>query len=136
MTVFPLKIAVSLTCIALLLARCEPNTYREGERLYQIRCANCHLDEGQGLGALIPPLAGAGDYLRLNRDKLPCILKYGLTDTITVKGIKYAESMPGVPELSAIQITNILNFVNTSWGNQQPVFQLDEVRRMLDNCPK
>ncbi|MEQ1746974.1 MAG: cytochrome c [Saprospiraceae bacterium] len=136
MTCFPPKTVVALAFITFLLARCDPNTYQEGERLYRVHCANCHLDEGQGLGALIPPLVGADDYLQTNRDRLPCILKYGLQDTITVRDIRYAEAMPGVPTLSAVQITNILNFVNTNWGNQLPVYQLDEVRHMLGNCPK
>jgi len=129
----PLPVLVALMLFA---SHCEPNPYREGARLYQFHCANCHLDEGQGLGALIPPLAGATDYLATNRERLPCILKYGLTDTIVVRGTVYAEAMPGVPALTAIQVTNILNFVNHSWGNQLPPFRLDEVRRLLSECPK
>ena len=125
-----------LVATILCLLNCEPNPYREGGRLFQVHCSNCHLDDGKGLGALIPPLAGATDYLAANRERLPCFLKYGLTDTIVVRGTVYAEAMPGVPVLSAIQITNILNFVNHSWGNQLPPFRLDEVQRLLSECPK
>lgn len=118
-----------------LFADCRPNPFREGERLYKMHCANCHMDGGEGLGALIPPLAGA-DYLAKNRNKLPCLVKYGLKDTIIVNGKQYAEHMPGVPALSDIHIANILNYINTSWGNRNEPFRLDEVKSMLENCGK
>lgn len=122
-----------LVSATVALLHCEANPYREGERLYQANCANCHLDNGAGLGALIPPLAKA-DYLAANRDLLPCILKYGLKDTIVVNGTQYAEAMPGVPTLSDIQITNLLNFIGNSWGNTLPTYRLDEVRVLLEQC--
>lgn len=118
-----------------LFADCQPNPFREGERLYKMHCANCHMDGGEGLGALIPPLAGA-DYLAKNRNKLPCLVKHGLKDTIIVNGKQYAEQMPGVPTLSDIHITNILNYINTNWGNRHETFRLDEVKSLLENCGK
>lgn len=91
------------------------------------------MDDGEGLSALIPPLARA-DYLKTNRDKLPCLIRHGLKDTISVNGKTYAEQMPGVEVLSEIQIVNILNFVNSSWGNQNEAYRLDEVRNLLAKC--
>lgn len=117
------------------LSRCETNPYREGERLYKTNCANCHMDNGEGLGALIPPLAGA-DFLEKNREALPCILRYGLQDTILVNGKTYAEAMPGVQALSDIHITNILNYVNQAWGNSHKPYRLEEVQQMLAKCRK
>jgi mono/diheme cytochrome c family protein len=112
---------------------CGSNTHATGERLYKKNCANCHLDGGQGLGGLIPPLAGA-DYLNLQRAQLPCILKNGISDTLLVNGKIYAENMPAAAELSDVDITNILNYVNQAWGNNYGVFQLDEVRDILKRC--
>lgn len=114
---------------------CQPNPFREGERLYKANCANCHMDDGVGLSALIPPLASS-DYLVVHRERLPCILRHGLTDTIVVNGKMYAENMPGVPTLSAIQVTNLLNFINNSWGNQNGVYRLDEVEAALQQCKR
>lgn len=119
----------------LFLAACQEPPYREGGRLYKANCANCHMDDGVGLGALIPPIAGA-DYLNTHRERLPCILKYGLKDSIQVNGQVYGEEMPGVVNLSAIQITNILNFINHNWGNDNPPYRLDEVERLLQTCKK
>lgn len=122
-----------LFCFSVILYNCQPNPYREGERLYKSNCANCHMDDGEGLSALIPPLARA-DYLKTNRDKLPCLIRHGMKDTISVNGKTYAEQMPGVEVLSEIQIVNILNFVNSSWGNQNEAYRLDEVRNLLAKC--
>lgn len=116
-----------------ILTNCQPNAYSEGERLYQSNCANCHMENGEGLGALIPPLAGA-DFLGKNREKLPCIVRYGLKDTIVVNGKTYGEQMAGVEKLSEIHITNLLNYVNNSWGNRQEPYRLDEVQALLEKC--
>lgn len=124
-----LLLAICLFCVF----SCERNTYQSGERLYKANCANCHMDEGEGLGALIPPIAGS-DYLIAHMDNLPCIIHKGLRDTIMVNGKLYMEEMPASPGLSDIQITNIVNYVNSRWGNQQAPYQLEAVREILKNC--
>lgn len=114
---------------------CQTNPYHDGEALYKTQCANCHMDSGEGLSALIPTLAKA-DYLMKHRDQLPCILWHGLSDTIAVNGKIYAEQMPANPALTEVDIANILNYVNTAWGNNNPLYSLEEVKRMLERCPK
>ena len=116
-----------------LLTSCEQQPYQIGERLYKVHCANCHMDAGEGLGALIPPLVAA-DYLTENRDQLACILRHGLQDTIVVNGKTYAEKMPGNDKLTEIQITNVLNYVLQSWGNQVPPLTFEEVKTSLERC--
>jgi mono/diheme cytochrome c family protein len=96
-------------------------------------CANCHMDNGEGLGELIPPLAKA-DYLVLNRDKIPCVVHYGLKDSIIVNGKIYHEEMLNYKTLNLADLTNILNYVNNSWGNQNGVYRLDEVTKMINDC--
>ena len=112
---------------------CERQTYQSGQRLYKAHCANCHMDNGEGLSALIPPLAGA-DYLANHQDKLPCLIRNGLKDTIVVNGNTYAEQMPANAALSDVQITNILNYVNSSWGNNYPAYEPEALSQMLKKC--
>ena len=104
-----------------------------GERLYKTNCANCHMDNGVGLGALMPPLAGS-DYLAKNRERIVCIIQNGLQDTIVVNGQTYAEQMPGNPQLSEIQITNIANYLFQSWGNQVPPLTFEDTQKALKDC--
>jgi mono/diheme cytochrome c family protein len=118
-----------------LAVGCDTNHRREGERLYQKYCANCHLDNGQGLAGLIPPLAGS-DYLDAHYEQLPCVIRYGLADTIVVNGRQFSEKMLPIANLSEIQIANVLNYINTSWGNQGRLYQIEQVRSMLEQCQK
>lgn len=135
-TMLFLKKKIALCLIGyLFVSACQQNPYRDGADLYKSQCANCHMDSGEGLSALIPTLAKS-DYLEKNREKLPCILWHGLQDTISVNGRMYAEQMPPNLALTEVDITNILNFVNTTWGNQNPLYTLEEVKKALEKCPK
>lgn len=126
------KMLLVLISTLLFFARCT-GAHESGKRVYDSYCANCHLDDGKGLGALIPPLANS-DYLSVNRSKLPLIVRYGLQDTIVVNGITYAEKMAGMPGLNEIQVTNLLNFIGQSWGNNVEPFTFEEVKKTLDEA--
>jgi mono/diheme cytochrome c family protein len=130
-----MKKILLLSTIVTLAVFCQRDPYREGSRLYAVHCSNCHGENGQGLGELIPPLAQA-DFITLHRDELACILVNGLNDTIVVNGKTYfGQAMPANRELSDIQVTNILNFIQHSWGNPKQDFTLENVRALLSRCP-
>jgi mono/diheme cytochrome c family protein len=130
---------VSLTGICVLCLTwgfwqaCVQGGVSDGQRLYLQHCANCHLEDGRGVGALIPPLAGA-DYLMTYRDQLPCIVVYGLSDSILVNGIFYAEKMPAAAKLTPVEVANILNYIGKTWGNRMDPFNPQEVQRSLESC--
>ncbi|MDX5420172.1 MAG: cytochrome c [Hymenobacteraceae bacterium] len=117
----------------LTLTQCFTDKQNEGERLYTQYCANCHMDDGSGLRNLIPPLAGA-DYLVNHRDELACILQHGQTGNIVVNGKNYNQGMPAFEHLNKGQITNILNYVQTNFGNSNPRFTIPEVEKQLFDC--
>ena len=122
----------TLVCY-LFFSSCQQKPYGQGENLYQAYCATCHMNEGQGLKSLIPPLAQA-DYLKLNREKLACIIRYGIEDSLIVNGKRYEQPMAGIDKLNAVEITNILNFVGSSWGNELEAFSLKEIEAQLESC--
>jgi mono/diheme cytochrome c family protein len=119
--------------ILTLLTQCFTNRQSEGQQLYAQQCANCHMDDGSGLRGLIPPLAGS-DYLTRHRGELPCLIRHGQQGEIKVNGVSYNRPMPGVEDLSEVHITNILNYIQTSFGNQNERFTVQEVNRSLQNC--
>lgn len=106
----------------LALPGCFTNKGHQGERLYGQHCAGCHGEQGQGIGQLVPPLAGS-DYLARHPDALACIVRQGLKGPIVVNGVPYNQLMLGVQDttthrhLSPAQITNLLNYIETHWGN-------------------
>ncbi len=108
-------------------------SYPQGKALYDAYCGTCHMEEGQGLRGLFPPVAQS-DYLVANRAKLPCIIRYGLQDSIYVNGRLYDQPMAAIPSLSEIQIHNILNYIHQAWNSDQPYFTPKEVQEALKNC--
>ncbi len=112
----------------------DENAYHDGQAIYKTMCANCHLDNGEGLGGLIPPLANS-DFLVTNRAQLPCLIRHGMEGEITVNGKKFSEKMPAFPQAGDVDIANLLNYINSSFGNDNPTFKLDGVQRLLKNCP-
>jgi mono/diheme cytochrome c family protein len=120
--------------LLLLLSNCgNEATYAEGKTLYDQHCLNCHMEDGKGLGELYPPLAGA-DMLKASGAGAACWIRNGLKGPIKVNGIEYDNVMTANKHLSAIEITNILNYVNNAWGNKRDFITLDEVMTALEGC--
>ena len=114
---------------------CE-NLYSDGQHLYKTVCANCHMDDGSGLIGLIPPIVGS-DYLKNNQAELPCIIRHGLKGPILVNGKQYGgQEMAGIPVLTDVEVTNICNYINTNFNNNNKVVSLQEVKIALENCTK
>ncbi len=125
--------AFSLPLLVLALAACGESHFHQGENLYVTHCANCHMEDGTGLGDLIPPLAGA-DYLRDNPLKIACIIRHGMTGEVVVNGKTYNNPMAGIPGLTEFQIANIINYINQAWGNDYGYVKLADIRRALEEC--
>jgi hypothetical protein len=93
------------------------------------------MENGEGLGGLIPPLKNA-DYFKSNYSEISCIIKYGIKDTITVNGTIYENPMEGVKTLSDIQISNLINFLRDQWYSDLPLMTPEKVRNSLNSCIK
>ena len=112
---------------------CGEEPFQQGRNLYLQNCANCHMEDGSGLGQLIPPVAGA-DWLRDNPLQTACIIKHGMEGEIVVNGITYNNPMPGAENLTEFQVANIINYMNQAWGNDYGYIQLQDIREALEEC--
>ena len=112
---------------------CETQAFRQGEILYSNFCANCHMDDGSGLEGVIPPLANS-DYIASDPLAVACIINLGQKDTILVNGTRYYTPMPAIPALSGFEITNVMNYINHSWGNNYGFIQYEDVIKELEAC--
>jgi hypothetical protein len=92
------------------------------------------MDDGTGLAGVIPPLAEA-DFLVKNQDQLPCIIRKGIKGELIVNGRIYNTEMPGTTALTEFEITNIINYMNTAWGNGLGIVKHESVRNLLKTCP-
>lgn len=116
------------------LTQCFTKKKDEGKRLYEQHCQSCHMEDGSGLKGLIPPLAKA-DYLQTHRNDLPCIIRHGMDGSIVVNGVEYNKAMPGVESMRQDQVTNLLNYIQTNFGNNNPRYTMPEVEQLLETCP-
>ncbi len=100
---------------------------------YEKKCASCHGLKGEGLKNMIPPLANS-DWLKNNQDRLTCIIKNGINEKIMVNGLEYNIEMLGNEKMQDIEVTNIINYINTSWGNTIPTKKNKKVIQELRDC--
>jgi len=134
------KLLLLIAAIACLLFSCqseESQTYNRyysmGSVLYIQHCQNCHGTNAEGLGNLIPPFTDSV-FLRKNLAQLPCFVKNGLKDTITVAGKKFSNNMPAQGNLSSIEIAEILTYVTNSFGNKMGLIDAPKVNADLAGC--
>ncbi|OEK06538.1 c-type cytochrome [Roseivirga misakiensis] len=114
------------------LTREELKLFAVGQQLYTRYCINCHMENGQGLGKLIPPLKGS-DYLLNNILATSRIIKYGMKGPIMVNGQEYNQPMPGNPSLTPFEILQLQVYISNAWGNEAEVLSLEEVKDYLES---
>ncbi|MGB3066846.1 c-type cytochrome [Sphingobacterium thalpophilum] len=103
-----------------------------GQKVYVAHCQNCHGESGEGLGTLYPPLTDS-NFLSANRQKLPCIIKYGTSGELEVAGNKFNNSMPA-SNLSNVDIAYVLTYINTKINKGKEIYPVEEVEKQLKNC--
>ncbi|HCZ35216.1 MAG TPA: cytochrome C [Cytophagales bacterium] len=108
--------------------------YAEGELLYQQHCANCHQTDGSGLGRVYPPLAKS-DFMITNPDAVLCLMKYGIEGEMIVNGVTYNKAMPGIANLTDLEIAEIATYIHNSWGNTREMMEVNQVTPILATCP-
>lgn len=118
-----------------LLGACdgEGQPYKDGALLYEKHCENCHMEDGSGLEALYPPLANS-DMLKSMDIAAACVIRNGLQGPVTVNGIQYDMEMPPMPQLSGVEIANLLNYIHNAWGNERDYISLEKVQANLERC--
>ncbi len=98
-----------------------------GAQLFATICSTCHQAGGQGLLNVFPPLAGS-DFLMADKARSIRILLGGLKGEIHVNGSRYVGEMPKLP-LGDEQISAVLSYVRSSFGNRGEPVTLAEVKR-------
>lgn len=101
-----------------------------GQKVYNEYCKTCHQANGQGLGAVYPPLAKS-DYL--TKTPMPQIIKEvvnGKSGKIKVNGKEYNGVMAPMPKKYTDEdIAGVLTYVYNSWGNKGPVVTVADVKK-------
>jgi mono/diheme cytochrome c family protein len=93
-----------------------------GARVYRSLCLACHLPDGKGMSALVPPLVAA-DFMFADRERAIRTVLKGLAGPITVNGVGYQGVMPALEQvLTDQQVADVLTYVFNTWGNSGEAF--------------
>jgi mono/diheme cytochrome c family protein len=113
---------------------CDYKPRNQGKALYAQHCQSCHMDSGEGLGKLFPPVKNS-DYLLANTTELACLIRHGIDGEISVNGIDYDGQMAGNRQLTDVEITNLVHYILVDMNGQEKAFTAIEVKAQLDQCP-
>lgn len=111
---------------SLLLLACNQVKYPYGERQFIRLCGDCHMDDGSGVSTLYPSLST--EKVINNYKDIPCIVRTGIDDTTSV-----IQMLP-MPQVSAVDITNITNYILQDLNKSNKEIFLQEVELLLENC--
>lgn len=100
---------------------------KRGKEAYITECQNCHMENGEGLTGVYPPVAKA-DYLKKPSAQLIGVILYGLEGEIKVNGVAYNSPMPPQAYLDDEKVADILNYIRNSWGNKGAAITPAEVK--------
>ena len=108
---------------------CQESKYVQGKQLYDFNCSSCHMLDGSGVAKLYPSLNPL-DTSRVQLSDMPCIIRNGLSSEGSVL------HMQGIKSLKDIEINNIINYILNDLNNLDVEYQIDDTRRILQNCDK
>jgi len=98
-----------------------------GKDVYTAQCMSCHMEQGEGIESVYPPLAKS-DYLMADKKRSIDEVLHGLTGQIKVKGATYDGVMTGFETLSDQDISDVLNYIRNSFGNKGAAVTPEEVK--------
>lgn len=101
--------------------------YESGKKVYQQYCLSCHMNDGNGVPGLNPPL-GKTTWVTGDKKRLINIILKGFNEEIEINGEVYANPMPAQPQLSDQQIADVLTYIRNSFGNKASAITAAEVK--------
>ncbi len=90
------------------------STPLHGNEKYKSLCSSCHQISGNGVEGVFPPLVGWANRLastKEGREYLIQVVSFGLNEEIEVNGVSYIGYMPPNPQLTNLEIANLLNYI-------------------------
>ncbi|HUZ57700.1 MAG TPA: cbb3-type cytochrome c oxidase subunit II [Hanamia sp.] len=111
------------------------STELDGASLYTANCQACHQPTGEGLKGAFPPLKGSNIVLSDSAILMVNIIMNGYTG-IESQGYGPMPPVGTTDNLSAAEISAIMNHEKSSWGNNAKKVTPDEIQRLMDAVKK
>ncbi|MEO6830865.1 MAG: cbb3-type cytochrome c oxidase subunit II [Chitinophagaceae bacterium] len=103
----------------------------DGGALYATNCQACHQPNGEGLKGAFPPLKGSKVVLDDNPELMVNIIMNGYTGRES-EGFGPMPNIGTTNNLSAEEITAIMNHEKTSWGNSAKLVTVEQIKKLMD----
>lgn len=97
-----------------------------GKEIYATYCQSCHMEQGEGIEEVYPPLAKS-DYLMADKKRSIQQILYGVSGPIKVNGKTYDTEMMGF-DLSDQETSDVLNYIRNSFGNKGGAIPPGEIK--------
>ena len=97
-----------------------------GKEIYLRNCVSCHMDQGEGLEGIFPPLAKS-DYMLTDKKRAIQQTLYGANIEMTVNGKVYNGEMNGF-DITDEEMSDLMNYIFNSFGNKGGVITPAEVK--------
>ncbi len=105
------------------------NETHPGEIQYKRHCLSCHQKNAGGIPGMYPPLA-KNKVVSGDKEPLINIVLHGLSGEIEVNGETYNGVMASYKNLSDQDITDILNYLRSGFGNSGDEIKPEDVKRL------
>ncbi|MBC5815040.1 MAG: cytochrome b N-terminal domain-containing protein [Candidatus Eremiobacteraeota bacterium] len=110
-------------------ASAGPSGADHGAKVYAANCTTCHGAAGAGVPGAFSPLAG-NPFVTGDKNKVIKVVAKGLHGQVSVKGLTYNGQMPAWSgTLSDQDITDVVNYIRNSWGNNAPPVTMVDVNK-------
>ena len=97
-----------------------------GQEVYTTNCVSCHMEKGEGMEGVFPPLAKS-NYLMADKKRSIVQIIKGVSGPIKVNGVEYNGEMAAI-DLSDQEVSDVLNYVRNSFGNKGAAVTPEEVK--------
>lgn len=110
-------------------------TELDGASLYTANCQSCHQPTGEGLKGAFPPLKGSNIVLSDSAILMVNIIMNGYSGLVS-QGYGPMPPIGTTNNLSAAEISAIMNHEKTTWGNNAKKVTTDEIQKLMDAVKK
>lgn len=88
---------------------------QRGKEIYERNCISCHMNEGEGLTGIFPPLSKS-DYMLTDKKRAIKQTLYGVSGEMTVNEVQYNGEMNRY-DLTDEQMSDLMNYIFNSFDN-------------------
>jgi mono/diheme cytochrome c family protein len=126
-------ILVSAASVIITMAFVQPfdlkASIERGKEVYAGNCQSCHMENGEGLPDVFPPVAKT-DYIKKDAKHLINIVLKGQEGEVIVNGKTYNTPMAAQDYLTDEQISDVYNYIRNSWGSKAAAILPSQVKAL------